>query len=257
MADAIEQLRASTEAELSAIVAKLGPTHRRRVLDAVERYGSIAAIPAEVWESMKQEVDTQAAAVLLLLLAGTYGAEYRRITRQLPAENRVAAPAPEELQAAAAPVAGQAARMVADDYVDGMRNRLERNIDAKAQELNQLPPREAAKAVRDEIDAAIGEEAAAAPIIDNTARAVNASGESAAEDIGRQVGARVVVIWVIEDSKACSVCKSLDGKTSDEWGAILEGSGSSDAIGFVMNYGGAHPHCRCRRKYVLMDWSDN
>lgn len=259
MADAIEQLRTATERDLAALIGKLGPSHRRRVMDAIEVYGSARAIPEEVWESIRRDIDEESSAALLLLLVGVYGAEYRRARRQLPADKRSAVVAvdDEALRRAAAGPAATVARQVADDYVSGIQRRMASRIDDNAAELNQLPPRERARAVRQTIDDIVGEDTAAAAVVDSTARGINAAGEAAAGDIGRQTGARIVAVWVIEDAKACPVCKALNGKTSDEWALILEGIGESDAITFVMSYGGAHPHCRCRRKYVVMDRGDN
>ncbi|QDV78076.1 phage minor head protein [Botrimarina mediterranea] len=263
MPDAIEQLRNATERDLAAAIGKLGPTHRRRIMDAIEVYGSAAAIPPDVWESIRRDVDQQSAAILLLLLVGTYGAQYRRTLRQIPPEQRglVQPIDPDRLRSQAAPSAARAATVVADEYVDSIRRRLETNIDAKAAEINELPQKERAKVVRQEIEDAVGEEAAESTVVTNTTRGVTAAQQSAGDDIGRQANVTMTLVWKTErDSKVCPICRPLDGKTVDRWEAVLDANVvSADVRATITSQLGppAHPRCRCRLEHVADVFSEN
>lgn len=259
MPDAIEQLRHATERDLAEAIGKLGPTHRRRIMDAIVVYGSARAIPAEVWESIRQDVDRQSAAILLLLLVGAYGEQQRTTAKTLG----VAAPTidSEGLKRAAAPSAARLGRQVADDYVGGIQNRLEKRIDGNADTLKTLPPKEQAKVVRDEIEAAVGEEPAKTAIVTNTTRATTASQGSAGDDLGRAANVTMTAVWVTEkDGKVCSICRPLDGKTVDRWEAVLDANVvGADARAAIVGQMGppAHPNCRCRLSYVAAVESEN
>jgi hypothetical protein len=264
MADPIEQLRTATERDLAAAIGKLGPTHRRRIMDAIEVYGSARAIPPGVWESIRRDVDRESAAVLLLLLAGVYGAEHRRIAKQLTPDKRTQIASlsdPEATQRAAAPSAARAATVVSDEYVNSIRNRLETNIDAKAAEIATKPPREQAKIVRDEIEAAVGEEAAESTVVTNTTRGVTVAQGAAGDDIGRAANVTMTLVWKTErDAKVCPICRPLDGKTIDRWDAVMDANTvSADVRASIVNFQGppAHPRCRCRVEHVVAVDSEN
>lgn len=263
MPDTIETLRTATERDLAAAIGKLGPTHRRRIMDAIEVYGSARAIPNAVWESIKRDVDQESAAILLLLLAGVYGAQYRRTLRQVPIEQRglVQPIDPERLRTAAAAPAARAATVVADEYVTSIRSRLETNIDNKAAEINELPPRERAKVVRQEIEDAVGEDAAESTVVTNTTRGVTAAQQSAGDDIGRQANVTMTLVWKTErDSKVCPICRPLDGKTVDRWEAVLDANTvSAEVKATITSQLGppAHPRCRCALQHVAVISSEN
>lgn len=263
MPDAIEQLRTATERDLLAAIGKLGPTHRRRLREAIAAYGSARAIPPDVWESIKRDVDQQSAAILLLLFVGVYGSERRRIERQLAPEQKglVAPVESERLRTAAAPSAARAATVVADEYVDSIRRRLETNVDNKAAEINELPPAQRAKVVRQEIDDAVGEDAAESTVVTNTTRGVTAAQQSAGDDIGRQSNVTMTLVWKTErDSKVCPICRPLDGKTVDRWETVLDANvvGADVKAAIVGQLGPpAHPRCRCRLEHVAVTSSEN
>ena len=263
MPDAIEQLRNATERDLLAAIDKLGPTHRRRLRDAMERYGSARAIPPEVWDSIKRDVDQQAAAILFLLFMGGYSTERRRIERQLSKDQRgLVAPIDEDrLRASAATAAARASTIVADDYVAAIRGKLEATIDDKAEEINQLPPRERARTVRQEIEAAVGADAAQSAVVTNTTRGMTAAQGSAADDIARQANVRMVAVWKREKrSSSCNVCRALDGKTVDQWDAVLDANNASDYFRsqIALSIGPpVHNHCQCSVTYVAEVFSEN
>jgi len=265
MADALEQLRSATEADLAQLMGKLGPSQRRALRDAIDRYGSVAAVPESVWEGLKQEIDEQAASLMLLLLMGTYRITGQRIGRGATAEQRrqigELADDEERLRVAVAAPAATMGRRVADEYIDGVRNRLENSVDAKADELNSLPPREASRRVADEIESAVGEDAGEATAVTNTTRAITAGQESAAGDVSRRLRVDYTTTWVTErDAKVCPICRPLDGKNANDWDAVLATGGvSSDALAYIQASGGppAHPNCRCRLTHTIAPESDN
>lgn len=267
MADQIETIRNETESELRKLIDGLGPTHRRKLRDAIQVYGSARAIPANVWEEIKQDVDQQAASLLLLLVMGVYGAEYSRARRTLPADRKshVAANLSDEqtetLRQQASQVAATAGRQVADEYVDSIRRRMATHIDDKAEEINSLPPKERAKVVKQTIDDAVGGDAAEATVVTNTTRGVTKAQNSAGDDIGRMASVQMTVVWKTErDAKVCPICRPLDGKTIDRWETVLEANRvPPDSRTAIMSQLGppAHLNCRCSKQHVAMDRGEN
>lgn len=259
MPDAIEQLRQSTERELAAAIGKLGPTHRRRIRDAIEVYGSARAIPNAVWESIRRDVDRESAAILLVLLASAYGEQQKTTAKTLG----VAAPTidGDALKKAASLPAARLGRQVADDYVGGIQSRLAKRIDDKAPEINELPPKERAAVVKQEIDDAIGEEPASSAVVTNTTRGMTAAQGSAGDDLGKSNNVTMTAVWVTErDGKVCAVCRPLDGKPIDRWESVLNANVvSADVRAAVTGQLGppAHPNCRCRLTYVAAVDSEN
>lgn len=259
MPDAIEQLRTATERDLANLIGKLSPSHRRRIRDAIEVYGSARAIPEDVWESIRQDIDEPAAALMLLLLMGSYSEQSKRAAK-------VAGIAPattdeEALKRQAAGPAAALARQVADEYVSGVRSKLETEVDAKADEINSLPPKERARSVKQAIDNAVGEDAAETTIVTNTTRGITAGQGSAGDDIGRMANVTMTVVWRTErDAKVCPICRPLDGNPIDRWEAVLDANTvSADTRAMIVSQLGppAHPNCRCRTEHVVMDRGDN
>ena len=159
------------------------------------------------------------------------------------------------IERAAAPVAARMGRRVADEYVAAIRNRLETNIDKKAEFLNRLPPDEATKVVRQEIEDAIGQQPAERIVVTNATRAVTIGQDSATIDSERHLGARIITYWVTErDGRVCPICRPLNGQPIDKWEEVMHGalvpSASREAV--LSQLGPpAHPNCRCSRRDVI------
>lgn len=238
MPDAIEQYRAETEAELTALLRKLNARHRKSVLLAVERYGSAAAVPDSFWENLKREVDQESAALMLLLLMNTYRHDATQLDRQARqlAPGRDAFPlADDPLRTRAATTAATLGRSVADDYVDGVRQRLVNKVDGQIPALNLRPPREAAAEVRQTVADVMDDDQIERVVSTRTTQGISAAQGSAASDVGRHYGLAIDVAWRTKrDTGVCPVCEPLDGRPSIEW------------VDKFPNGPPGHPRCRCR-----------
>lgn len=265
MPDQIDTLRNQAEADLSKLLDRLSGKQRRAVAAAIDQYGSVRAVPPIVWEGLKRQIDEEASALLLLLLMGVYQTNARRIGRKATSEQRRAINAmvadDERLRQQAATVAAQLGREVADQYVEGARSRLTRNLDDKAGELNELPAKEASERSRHEIEIAIGSESGERTTVTKTTEGVTIGQGSAADDIGRSLGVEMSVAWVTEkDARVCPICRPLHGKAVADWDAVLAASAvASRDVAFIQANGGppAHPRCRCSLRHFIVADSEN
>lgn len=255
MADAIEQHRATAEAELATILQGLNKKARGKVQRAIVEYGSVEAIPEEFWENLKQGADEEAAAALLLLLLAVYSTENLRIGRRLSGEDKAAA---KDLRnrdgaAAAAGVAAQLGRQAASDYVDGARIRLAKTLDPSATQADQ----------RRTIDDIFDDKQVERTTSTTTTRGVTIGQDSAGKDIETATGVRLRTYWVTErDARVCPRCRPLHNKPQEEWETIIAGStqlsaaDKADTLAFIGQGPPAHPNCRCSTRRTVMA-SDN
>lgn len=253
MNDVIEKLRDGTEAELGALLQRINREQSSRVVNAIEQYGSVSAIPALFWQQLEREIDEPAAALILLLLVSGYETETRRLQRRkgLSGDQRQAIASLRDqsaLQDAAAGSAAELGRRVAQDYTGAVRRRLGRQID-----LPEPPPKNRiGEIVRDIFD----DDQSEIVVATNTTRTMTTAQRSAAEDVGAATGLRVVAIWQdFRDRRVCRYCRGLHGKTIGEWEQIMRrGLYPADIMRSVLENLGppAHPRCRCRRRHVLL-----
>jgi hypothetical protein len=244
MPDAIEQARTDTEEGLKALLLASNEARREELLRAIDTYGSVSGIPESFWERWKRETDEQAASLMLLLLMGTYRNESRSIERTLPREALgdltstlpvgTAADADRLRNAASGPAAALG-RETAIQHVEGIRDRLQRAIDQKADELNRLPVVDARAKVSEVVDESLGETQAERAAIDNTTRGISAGQDSAKRDIQNATGLVIDQAWrTSKDNRVCPICQPLDGRPSVEWQDRFPQGPP------------AHPRCRCR-----------
>jgi hypothetical protein len=233
----IEAYRAKTEAELTALLKRIGTRHQRTVLEAVNRYGSVAAVPDTVWEQLKRDIDEESAALAILLLMGVYQSEATTIDQQARrlAPEREPLPVDEiTLRRQADTPAKALGRQIANDFIDGARERLAAAVDGEAARLNRLPARQAAAEVRQAVRDALGETRAEGIAITRTTQGISAAQGSAVSDVGRHYGLAIDQAWRTErDANVCPICDALDTRPSIEW------------VDKFPNGPPAHPRCRC------------
>lgn len=243
MPDAIEQHRTDSEQGLQQLLKKLNAKWKKRVFEAIEQYGSVQAIPQEFWEAMKQDSDEEAAAVILALLMGVYGVT---VTKLGKSAGQKATIDPGFMRQQVAPVAAELGRTVADDYVDGIRDRMQGAIDQRAQELNELPAKQAAAEVRQSVLDAMSDDQAERVSVTNTTRGVSAAQTSGSKDAANALGIAIDQKWVTErDGKVCPKCSPLNGRPSIEW------------VDQYPSGPPAHPRCRCKLEPYIVKMPSN
>jgi len=256
----LDTLRSNTAGELSKKLRLLDRRHRQLISEAIERYGSVAAVPQSVWDQIARDVENETAAALLILLLATDELTVRQIRRQGTA---VSGASVASLSAYQTRAAEQAMRM-ARGTTETVRRRLAATVDAQAAVLRTKTPAEALRTVRTAVDEVFTSgriERVTRTVVVNTtslgqigaARRAStagggvgqpAGGDGAAAGVGQRV--RVELIWRIhpERSKSgtCPRCEAVSGTTEKVWGLVFP-SGPGDE---------AHPNCNCELSPVAV-----
>lgn len=229
----IDQLRDKAEADIARLLRRLNKDRRGEVIAAVERYGSVSAVPEAFWEELKREVDGEIAAILLLLMVPVYDNMARRVARVSPPTPEPPGRASElDIRTAAAERAAQLGREAAVAHIEYTRSRLDtahrgaggdaETFRTTATDIMRTRPKQGER------------DAAETTGITTTTRGISTSERAAANDEGAKRGVQVDVKWVTErDGKVCPICRPLDGKPSIEWVDRFP-------VGPP-----AHPNCRC------------
>lgn len=216
----IEDLRDEAEAAILLLWQHASDRVRRKIDAAIKQYGSPAAVPDSVWQSLRQEVETPTAAAIGLLLVGTY----QETERGLDAEVSPLEP----LTAAATPVATTMGERLADKWIGNLRTKLGAlGVPVQPDEIGAAPglPSEA------EIDAAIEKAldgtAVKGIVSDGVTTAITSAQVSAGNDfVGRAAMAGQVVTIVrywelhpeLSRSGPCRICRPLSEMPESFWG---------------------------------------
>lgn len=249
----LDTLRSNSEAEIAKKLRTLDRRHRQLILAAIERYGSVAAVPQSVWDSIARDVENETAAALLILLLATDELTVRQIRRQGTA---AAGASIASLSAYQTRAAEQAMRM-ARDTTDTVRRRLTATVDAQAAVLRTKTPVDAMRAVRTAVDEVFTSgriERVARTVVVNTTslgqigaahRASQAGGgvgqaggDGAAAGVGQRV--RIELIWknrpwLAKSGQSCPLCEAVNGTAERVWGNLYP-TGPGDEV---------HPTCNC------------
>jgi hypothetical protein len=256
----LDTIRAQSEAGLAALLRKFNARQRTRVMAAIRQYGSVSAIPESFWLDMQREIDQESAALMLLLLVGSYDVT----AKQIPGARGLVrgshnVPTGGIMSVGVRSAAAELGVRTAGEHVAAIRRRLQRNVDAKAIDLLRLPPEQAAGEVRKQIVDAMPTKATPGKIdpadsiaITRTTTGISAGQRSAAQDAERVLNAgdgatelplgqtRVALLWQTEkDDSVCPVCKPLDGQPESVWQEKFIGGPP------------AHPNCRCQLSPVV------
>lgn len=252
MPDALEQLRAEAEADLTAVLRRLNREGRKRIKAALAQYGSVQAIPQAVWEQLAQEVDEDAAAIMLLLMLGSYE-RTQRAAGTTPSETELAV-----AQERARPVAAAMGRDVATQYLDSARQDIATKLEAATEERAAKLADERGAAVLERpalpqsqrnrvINEVLDDEKLERTVSTSTTRGMTVGQVSAGNDEARRRGLAVDYKWRTErDARVCPICSPLDGKRSTDWEEILSGKQTAATIQQVLSGPPGHPNCRCK-----------
>lgn len=214
-------VRAKTEAELLAILEKLDRRHKARVRAALERYGSVEAIPFWFWAEMQREIQDETVAALLILMMDADDWTAGRIQGQL----KTASFSPKPTLDYARLAASQAERM-AQDATRRLRNRLATASldDVFTQGRRNLIAR------NETVGASTSGQMGAA------GRFSGAGGDGASVFGGQRT--RIDLIWTnhpeLSKTGPCPVCEPLHGLSQAEW-SIQFPTGPMPALGVPHN----------------------
>lgn len=236
MAATSQELRNDAEQKLAALLRKLAPSFRGRILAALRQYGSAAAIPPGFWIELQREIADKATEEVLLALMLFYS----HTENELGITNF----ARDDVSISAAPTAVRITQRAGAQWLDSVRNRL---ITPRGK-LADLSQRELLKAATDDsIDNAAR---------DAATRARTAARRSAAGDYEkrRALDGFVVttkLIWrnhpELSESGPCTFCESLEGMS--EFGDKYGGGGWAE---YAPEGSPAHPFCVCDQEVVVV-----
>lgn len=235
----IDQTRAAAEGDIARVLRRMHGEHRQRVLEAIRKYGSVQAIPESFWEELKSDVDSEVAAVVLLLMTTGYQSMQRRIARVpgVPKKDGASMDTEDAIRAGAARRAAELGREAAEAHVDYTRRRL----DTVVQDANgdQARLEQGVKDVMRERPKPGERDSAETTAITTSTRGLSTGESSAVRDEAERRGVAIDLKWQTErDGKVCPVCRPLHGKPSIEWVDQFP-------VGPP-----AHPNCRCGLKPV-------
>lgn len=239
MPDAIEQLRTAAEADLTAVLRRLNQEGRKRINAALSQYGTVQAIPQAIWEQLAREVDEDAAAIMLLLMLGSYERTQRAVGAS-PTETELSI-----AQERARPVAAAMGRQVVRDYLDGAKASIAQKMAAVDDAVGAAVV--ATDKVKATVDEVLDDDRLERTVSTSTTRGMTVGQVSAGEDESRRRGVAIDYKWRTErDSRVCPVCSPLDGQPSTKWESILSGKQTAATIQQVLSGPPAHPNCRCK-----------
>lgn len=243
-----DALRAKAEQRLGKRIEQLNRAARRRLLEAIDQFGSVEAIPQAVWDDIEREafflylpVFEWAAASAALIVLDSHG-------QAMP---------PELVASAVAQRSREMAQVVATDTADGIRKGVQRRF-LKAIELAALPT---AAVAADASPAAMSRAAIKSATefeaeTDGAARLERAAGNDVTALISNGVLEAAAIIqtanphqvvtirWrvrkvtgdnrpgALPDEKVCPICGPQEGLEMDVWARYLSAPP-------------AHFNCRC------------
>lgn len=230
----LSQIRSDAEADLTGTLEKLDARHKKLLAAALKKYGSVRAIPEDVWRQIVRETEEETVLALLLLITladdWTTGEIQSQTDKRLPRLNRRG-------QAQYGVEAARRANRMAEQTVNTMRQRLDRSVqDAQLGrggglgDVGELTQEGIDKALED----ILNQKRRESIVVNETTGAISAGQRGAGARAGQVV--TVELIWKTEgDSLVCPRCSPLDGKNEDVWGLVFrDGPGEE-----------AHPNCRC------------
>lgn len=128
------------------------------------------------------------------------------------------------IEQAAADQAAARGRQIAIDYAESARKRLEKSIDEKAKDLNDLSDEGAAAEIEIRIEDATSSTVIDGVVVTNTTEATSEAQRQAARDILDAIDDEVRELWRVEkgedgkpDEKVCPICKPLEATGPETW----------------------------------------
>lgn len=249
----LEAIRSQAELKYAETLRQLDARHREQLRAALREFGSVDAIPPDVWQGIVDDMAKEQAAFLLLLMLNSHDWTVGEVAKQGGPRLTVG---PEQLVGGYSLTAAGRAAQTALQTTETLRDRLRRSLeDARlgdgtqqttAAEPGAPPARDMGdlgdltddgidKALDDVLTPARREGIAA----DATTTGITA-GQQGAKDRYYEPGAggsvEIDMVWVTErDRLVCPRCAPLNGTTEDVWGKVFpDGPGPQ-----------VHPNCRC------------
>jgi len=222
MADALDDVRTAGEADLEDRLAKLNVRHQKLIRSELRKHGSIAAIPLSIWVDIEQEIETESAAALLLIMLAADEVTSGRILRKGVPTTGVDA----GTLAAYGRTAGDKAQVLAQQTT---RSKLDGLLQAEVGAAQPDKP-----SVDTQIKTLFKPDKAQDAAVTSTTDSISDGQLGSRDRVQRQQGIEVKLKWITEkDDRVCPICRPLHGTFEPVWSQT-----SFDGPP-------AHPRCRC------------
>lgn len=192
----LDDIRREGEASLQQLLASLDDRHKRKLLVAIQRYGRVQDIPESVWAEIRSDMESETAAILLLLMMQGDDWTAGQIELQGGRTTRLASPG----MAQYALTAASRARALATSTVETLRGRLAREVEDAKLSPNGDVGEFTVEGLDEALEKALSPGRREGLAVDGTTQALS-DGQRGAAD---RAGMRVSLIWITEgDERVC------------------------------------------------------
>ncbi len=223
----IDEIRATAERDLAAVLADIDERRRGLLLAALAQHGSVDKIPDSVWAEIVEDGERRIVVALLAIALAADRWTADEISRHGVSLDDLTADRLAQYAVAAARQAATYSQQAADAIRAKLQRRAEEIKLDSATGIGEATADELSAAIEDTID---GDNESAA--ITEATGAITTGQRGAAD----RSPTAVDMVWMTEhDNRVCPRCSPLHGRSQDVWAKIFPG-GPGYAV---------HPRCRC------------
>lgn len=235
----LDSIRSAAESDLEAALARLDSKHKEILRAAIKKHGRVQDIPESVWAGIQEDIESEIAALLLLLIA--MGDDWT--SQEIANQGLRRRPLTSQQLAGYSLDAARRAQGTAAQSTNTLRDRLARKIEdmriSGPGNVGNLTPTGIDKA----LDEVLTQQRRETIATDQTTAGLSAGQRGAAQRIGGDgadtvAGQKVSIelVWRTErDDRVCPRCSPLEGTREDVWGRVFPNGPGPES----------HPNCRC------------